>query len=154
MKILMVCLGNICRSPLAEGILRDKLKRRNLAIEVDSSGTSDYHFGDEPDARTLDVAKKYNIDISNHRGRHFTKRDFDNYDKIFTMDSSNFRDVIQLARNDNDREKVSMILSAINPDNNSDVPDPYYSGNNGFELVYRLLDKACEKIADSLEQTK
>ncbi len=152
MKILMVCLGNICRSPLAEGILKDKLKKRNITAEVDSSGTSDYHFGEEPDTRTIAVAEKHKIDISQHRGRHFTAKDFGIYDKIYAMDSSNFRNIVNLARNENDRSKVQMILNVTNPGKNIDVPDPYYSKNDGFELVFMLLDDACEKIADSLEK--
>ncbi len=152
MKILMVCLGNICRSPLAEGILKDKLNKRNITAEVDSSGTSDYHFGEEPDSRTIAVAEKHKIDISSHRGRHFTAKDFGIYDKIYAMDSSNFRNIVHLARNESDRSKVQMILNVTNRGKNFDVPDPYYSGNDGFELIFRLLDDACEKIADSLEK--
>ena len=151
MKILMVCLGNICRSPLAEGILRDKFKKRKIAAEVDSSGTSNFHFGERPDPRTIEVADKHNIDIRSHRGNHFTVGDFDKYDKIFTMDLSNFRDVLKLARSENDRSKVEMILNVSNPGMNMEVPDPYYSGNDGFELVYRMLDQACEIIANSVE---
>lgn len=145
----MVCLGNICRSPLAEGILKDKLSKRNISAVVDSSGTSDYHFGQSPDRRTIEVAKKHNIDISHHRGRHFSVKDFDQYDKIYTMDLSNYRNVLNMSRNDADREKVEMILNVSDPGRNLEVPDPYYRGNDGFELVYRMLDNACEIIADS-----
>ena len=152
MKILMVCLGNICRSPLAEGILKEKLKKYKIIAEVDSSGTSDYHFGQSPDYRTVEVAEKHNIDINSHRGRHFTAKDFGIYDRIYTMDSSNYRNVTSLARNENERSKVEMILNVTNPGKNNDVPDPYYSGNEGFELIYRLLDQACEIIAESLER--
>jgi protein-tyrosine phosphatase len=147
----MVCLGNICRSPLAEGILKDKLKKRNISATVDSSGTSDYHFGQHPDSRTIHVAKNHNINISSHRGRHFSVKDFDLYDKIYTMDLPNYRNVLNLSRNDNDRIKVEMILNVSNPGRNLEIPDPYYSGNDGFELVYRMLDNACEMIADSIE---
>jgi protein-tyrosine phosphatase len=151
MKILMVCLGNICRSPLAEGILKDKLKKNNLAVEVDSAGTSSYHSGDEPDSRTLDVARKHDIDISKHRGQQITSKDFANYDKIYTMDAANYRNVLNLAHTENDRAKVQMILNVTNPGKNHEVPDPYYSGNDGFEVVYNMLDEACEIIVESLK---
>ncbi len=151
MKILMVCLGNICRSPLAEGILRDKFKKRGIIAEVDSSGTSNFHFGERPDPRTLEVAEKHNIDIRSHRGNYFKASDFDKYDKIYTMDLSNYGNVLKLARNEKDRSKVEMILNVSNPGMNLEVPDPYYNVNDGFELVYRMLDKACEIIANSVE---
>jgi protein-tyrosine phosphatase len=151
MKILMVCLGNICRSPLAEGILRDKFKKRKIAAEVYSSGTSDFHLGERPDPRTIEVAEEHHIDIRSHRGNQFTVGDFDKYDKIFTMDLSNFLNVLKLARNEKDRSKVEMILNVSNPGMNMEVTDPYFGGNNGFELVYRMLDQACEIIANSVE---
>lgn len=146
-KILMVCLGNICRSPLAEGILKSKLSNSFL---VDSAGTASYHIGSAPDKRSIAVARKYGLDISNLRGRQFSVSDFDTFDYIYVMDESNFENVVKLARNDKDISKVKMILNEVYPNQDYDVPDPYYGGDNGFENVYKMLDEACDKIAEDL----
>ncbi|WP_406684146.1 low molecular weight phosphotyrosine protein phosphatase [Seonamhaeicola sp. MEBiC1930] len=146
-KILMVCLGNICRSPLAEGILKSKLSSE---FKVDSAGTANYHTGSQPDKRSIAVARKHGLDISNLRGRQFTIHDFDTFNFIYVMDESNYQNVINLARNQEDIDKVEMILNLVYPDKNYDVPDPYYGGNQGFENVYNMLDEACSKIADNL----
>ena len=139
----MVCLGNICRSPLAEGILKSKLPDNNFIVE--SAGTSNYHIGELPDKRSIEVAKKYNIDITNQRGRQFKVSDFDEFDYIYVMDTSNYNNVIALARNSNDKEKVQFILNEL--DNKLiNVPDPYYGGNLGFENVFQLLNQACDRI--------
>ncbi|MGJ5642106.1 low molecular weight protein-tyrosine-phosphatase [Formosa sp. S-31] len=145
-KILMVCLGNICRSPLAEGILRSKLPYEDFVI--DSAGTSSYHIGSNPDKRSVSVARKYGINISNLMGRQFTINDFDEFDIIYAMDTSNFRDIIHLARTEDDKTKVKLILNEIYPNQNYDVPDPYYGGDHGFENVYKMLDEACSVIAE------
>jgi len=144
-KILMVCLGNICRSPLAEGILQSKLPSDKYTI--DSAGTGDYHIGSLPDKRSIEVAKKYGLDITNQRGRQFSESDFDRFDIIYVMDSSNYENVIKKARNDNDIEKVKMILNEIYPDQNHDVPDPYTGGIQGFDSTFKMLDEACNEIA-------
>jgi protein-tyrosine phosphatase len=149
-KILMVCLGNICRSPLAEGILRSKIEKKDLNIYIDSAGTSNYHVGQNPDIRTIANAKKNGIDVSELKGRQFTVNDFDNFDIIFVMDASNHADVISLARDENDKQKVEMILNRIYPNSNMAVPDPYFGGEQGFENVFILLNDACEIIANSL----
>lgn len=155
MKILMVCLGNICRSPVAEGILRHKLQQKGLDhIVVDSAGTSNYHIGEHPDKRSAANTKKHGIDISKLKARQFNKQDFDEFDKIFVMDTSNFNDVFSLARNDSDKQKVEMILNRIFPDTNMSVPDPYFGGEQGFENVFMLLDKACDVIVNSIEENK
>lgn len=146
----MVCLGNICRSPLAEGILKSKIKILGIKATVDSAGTSNYHVGDSADPRTIDVARKHGISLNSHTGRQFNVNDFDKYDKIFTMDASNHRTVLRLARNESDRQKVEMILNTTHPGSNMDVPDPYYGGQNGFENVYRMLDDACEIIVNNM----
>lgn len=146
MRILMVCLGNICRSPVAEGILRHKSENYKLNIQVDSAGTSNYHIGQHPDTRSAGNAAKRGVDISKLKGRQFSVQDFDNFDLIYVMDQSNYRDVLSLARNENDRQKVEMILNVSLPNSNKAVPDPYYGGENGFDLVFNLLDEACEKI--------
>ena len=144
----MVCLGNICRSPLAEGILRDKTKKLNITI--DSAGTSNYHIGSSPDQRSIANAKKHGIDISGLKARQFSVSDFDRFDFIYVMDTSNFNNIIALARNEEDRKKVHLILNTLHPNKNMQVPDPYFSGEEGFENVYQLLDDACEVISQSI----
>lgn len=144
----MVCLGNICRSPLAEGILRSKVNITK--ITVDSAGTGGWHVGEQPDPRSIKVAKKYGLDITYQRGRKFSTYDFETYDHIFVMDNSNYQDVIKLAKNNDEIAKVRLILDEIFPDENVDVPDPYYGGAFGFENVFKMLDEACEKIAARL----
>ncbi|MDP1744061.1 MAG: low molecular weight protein-tyrosine-phosphatase [Bacteroidota bacterium] len=153
MSYLMVCLGNICRSPLAEGILRDKAEKLNLDISIDSAGTSNYHIGQHPDNRTVLNAKQHGIDISKLKGRQFQVDDFDKFDTIFVMDSSNYSDVISLARNENDKRKVELILNRVYPNSNMAVPDPYFGGEQGFETVFILLEKACDVIVHSMEIT-
>ncbi|GAA4971329.1 low molecular weight protein-tyrosine-phosphatase [Algibacter aquimarinus] len=147
-KILMVCLGNICRSPLAEGILKSKL---NNNFTIDSAGTANYHIGSSPDNRSVAIARKHGLNISNLRGRQFNVSDFDTFDLIYVMDESNFKNVVKLARNDADIAKVKMILNEVYPNKNFDVPDPYYGGDDGFENVYNMLDEACNIIAKNLK---
>lgn len=147
-KILMVCLGNICRSPLAEGILASKLPKNKF--KVDSAGTGSWHIGHQPDERSIAVAKKNKLDISQQRGRQFTTSDFDSFDYIYVMDISNYWDVIQLAENQEQADKVQLILNELFPDENVDVPDPYFGLPNGFETVYKMLDEACDVIAKKL----
>ena len=147
-KILMVCLGNICRSPLAEGILRSKLPKD--LYDVDSVGTANYHIGNSPDSRSVAVAKKYGIDISNLKGRQFSVNDFDNFDLIYAMDESNYNNIIKLARNEEDIKKVKFILNEIYPNQNYSVQDPYYGGESGFENIFKILDEACSIIANNL----
>ncbi len=144
----MVCLGNICRSPIAEGILKSKINS-NKAV-VDSAGTGHWHIGNKPDPRSIEVAKKHQLDITNQRGRQFSIQDFDSFDYIFVMDTSNKENVLSLARNDSDKEKVHLILDELFPNENVDVPDPYYGGGQGFEDVYQMLDEACESIVNRL----
>ena len=147
-KILMVCLGNICRSPLAEGILKSKIDSNN--IFVDSAGTGHWHIGKKPDPRSIEVAKKHQLDITDQRARQFSKQDFDDFDYIFVMDNSNKKDVLSIARNDSDKEKIHLILNEIFPNENMDVPDPYYGGSEGFQNVYRMLDLSCNSIANRI----
>ena len=147
-KILMVCLGNICRSPLAKGILQSKLNSK-IAI-IDSAGTAAYHTGNLPDIRSIKVASKNLIDISNQRARKFIIKDFDNFDVIFVMDEENYINIRSLSRNQSDLSKVKMILNEINPNLNESVPDPYYGGDQGFENVFKILDEACTIIAQKL----
>jgi protein-tyrosine phosphatase len=149
MKILMVCLGNICRSPLAEGILQSKVHPD--VLQVDSAGTAAYHIGNLPDSRSIDVARKYGLDLTYQRARQFSVDDFDAFDLIYAMDESNYQNILALARSDEDASKVKMILNESNPNSNQSVPDPYYGGNDGFENVYQMLDEACEIIANKVQ---
>tara|TARA_R110001592_G_scaffold8084_8_gene44338 strand:- start:3836 stop:4288 length:453 start_codon:yes stop_codon:yes gene_type:complete len=148
MNVLMVCLGNICRSPLAEGILKSKVDSAHTF--VDSAGTAGYHVGNPPDSRSVKVAQDYGIDISQQSCRKFTISDFDFFDVIYVMDKSNFSDIIRLARNKSDVEKVKLLLSEINL-KNEEVPDPYHDTHDGFKKVYIMIDKACTVIAARLE---
>lgn len=147
-KVLMVCLGNICRSPLAEGILKSKVDASK--VFVDSAGTGHWHVGNSPDPRSIDIAKKHELNISNQKGRQFNIQDFSSFDYIFVMDNSNYDNVIQLAQSEEDKSKVQLILDELFPNENVDVPDPYYGGGQGFEDVYQMLDKACDQIASRL----
>jgi len=147
-KILMVCLGNICRSPLAHGILESKLP--NDSFYIDSAGTSSYHVGEQPDQRSIEVANTHGLDISHQSARQFTVSDFDSFDHIYVMDESNYQNVIKLARNEEDRSKVKLILREIPNTSIQQVPDPYYGGDQGFEKVYQMLEEACEHIAQKL----
>lgn len=149
-SILMVCLGNICRSPVAEGVMRSKLKAANLHVIVDSAGTSNYHTGEQPDQRSLKNAAQNGIDISALKARQFTVSDFDHFDMIYVMDEQNKKDVLALARNEKDHLKVKLILSELSQDNKINVPDPYFGGEAGFQLVFDLLNEACENIAQKL----
>lgn len=143
-KVLMVCLGNICRSPLAEGILKHKAPQER--ITVDSAGTSNYHIGEQPDRRSVAIARKYGIDITDQRGRQFSVSDFGEFDLIYAMDRSNYNNILALAPDEDSRSKVHLILDEIYPGEHMDVPDPYYGGDQGFDHVYKMLDQACDKI--------
>ena len=149
MKILMVCLGNICRSPLAEGLLWSKGKHLNL--EVDSAGTAAYHIGKQPDIRSIEIANKYAIDLNQQRARQFSRADFEEFDIIYAMDTNNYAHLVSLASSETERNKIRMILNEINPNAYQSVPDPYYGGENGFQDVYNMLDKACDKIIQDIE---
>lgn len=142
LRILMVCLGNICRSPLAEGIMRSKL---TTDYYIDSTGTGGWHAGEAPDKRSIQTARNHGIDISKQRARKFSITDFDTFDIIFVMDQSNYKDVINLAPNEAAKSKVQLLL-----DNSKEVPDPYYGTLEDFEQVYQLLNQACETIARKL----
>ena len=150
-SILMVCLGNICRSPLAHGILESKLP--SDLFYVDSAGTANYHVGDTPDHRSIAVAKLNGIDISKQRGRQFNVSDFDTFDYIYTMDDSNYQNVISLARNNNDIAKVKCILEVDSSTQSTHVPDPYYGDISDFESVFQVLDKACNTLSKRLLHT-
>lgn len=150
MKILFVCLGNICRSPLAEGILKKKFEEKGIDGIIHSAGFEPYHEGQHPDPRSVDTAKKHHIDISNKVARLFSLDDFDNYDKILVMDSMNYADVMRLARDESDRKKVDFLLNQVNEGSNDEVPDPYYGGPSGFDKVYDMMEKACDRIVNDM----
>ena len=144
----MVCLGNICRSPLAEGLLASKLPLNEFI--VDSAGTGHWHVGSPPDNRSVFTAKKNGIDIANQRGKHFKPKFFKEYDYIYVMDTNNYQDVIQMAKTETDKQKVRLILDEVFPGENLDVPDPYHGVQLNFDQVFEMLDEACESIAKKL----
>lgn len=147
MKILMVCLGNICRSPLAEGILKTKVEAKDLEWEIESAGTSSFHNGELPDSRSIAVAKAHGIDITDQRSRLFLSEDLDEYDLILAMDSSNYQNIIRMATTEIQKRKVKLIMNYEKPGYNQAVPDPYWN-SDGFEGVFQMLDRACEKIIE------
>lgn len=146
MKILFVCLGNICRSPLAEGILKNKVA--NLPIQVDSAGTAAYHIGENPDHRAVYIAKKHGVNIGKLKGRQFDVDDFDNFDAIYAMDKENLKHILKLSRGPSDEAKVKLLVEELYPNSQGEVPDPFFGGPEGFEEVYKLLDEATDKIVE------
>ena len=143
MKILMVCLGNICRSPLAHGVMEHLVNERGLPWEIDSAGTGGWHVGQQPDSRSIAVAKKYGVDISTQVCRKFNPRDFENFDHILVMDMNNLRDVSTLAENEAELRKVSLFLK------DGIVPDPYYNDDQ-FDEVYQMIEKRCIELIEEL----
>ncbi len=148
MKVLMVCLGNICRSPMAQGVLEAKVKAAGLDWQVDSAGTANYHVEEPPHHLSQKVAKSYGVDISGQHGRQLTKDDFVSFDKIYVMDKENYRDAKRIAGDNWDEEKVDLLLNEIYPNESREVPDPWYGGIENFKEVYALLNEACEKIIE------
>lgn len=147
MRILMVCLGNICRSPLAEGIMQHLIKNEGLTWEVDSAGTGGYHIGSQPDSRSIRVAKNHGIDISTQAARKFSDKDFDKFDLIVVMDKSNYKNVVSLAQTVAQKQKVRLLI------NNDEVPDPYYD-DSLFEPVFELIEANCAKLLKHLQNGK
>ena len=145
MKILMVCLGNICRSPLAEGILRSKISNEHT---VASAGTISLHEGEHPDKRSVKTAKEHGVDISHQKANYFTKKYFDEFDKIFCMDINNLQDVLSMAESEAQKQKVSLILEEAGNHGRAEVPDPYYGTMQDFENVYNMLNVVCDVIVD------
>jgi len=154
MKILMVCLGNICRSPVAEGLLRQKAEVAGLAdrIVVDSCGTGNQHAGEAPDERSAKNAMENGLDIRMLRSRQIRQEDFDEFDRLYVMDKSNYQNVMAMARDAADREKVELILNMSTPGSNTAVPDPWFGGGQGFQTVYDMLDEACDAIIDDIKK--
>lgn len=146
-KVLMVCLGNICRSPLAEGIMLKLIKENNINMRVDSAGTSNFHVNEGPDKRTIVNAAKHDVDLKPLRARQFKASDFEKFDQIYVMDKSNLSNVLALASSEEHKAKVDLLLNASNPGMNLEVPDPYFGGEQGFEDVFQMVYKACQHIA-------
>ena len=146
MKILMVCLGNICRSPLAEGVLQHKAWKEGLRWSVESAGTESYHVGDPPHPLSQKVAKLNGIDICKQRARRFAVEDFERFDKIYAMSSDVIEDMRRIARNKFDEKKVDLLLNELFPGQNVDVPDPWYGPEPGYHEVFKLISDACDVI--------
>lgn len=147
----MVCLGNICRSPLAEGIMKQKIREASVSWMVDSAGTGYWHVGELPDRRSIVTAGQHGIDITDQRARQFQAADFDRFDQIFVMDTQNRRDVLRLAQTEAHRAKVMLMLDELYPGEDRSVPDPYYD-DNGFEEVFTMLDEACEAFVKRMTE--
>ncbi|AYZ11411.1 low molecular weight phosphotyrosine protein phosphatase [Chryseobacterium arthrosphaerae] len=149
MNILMVCLGNICRSPLAEGIMKTKLPE---SFMVDSAGTISMHEGEHPDKRAIKTAANHHIDISKQRSRPITRADFKTFDKIYCMDVDVLADVVSKAENEEERQKISLFLEALGDHKNAEVPDPYWGDMSDFEKVFQLLDRGCDAIKNQIQK--
>jgi protein-tyrosine phosphatase len=150
-RLLFVCLGNICRSPVAEGIMLHLNSKYNYGFDIDSAGTAGYHIGEAPDRRTIANAKKNGVDLSTLRARQFTAVDFKKFDLIFAMDQSNYQTICSLASNNEEKTKVKLFLDFVNTDAKKEVPDPYYGNEEGFENVFQLVYMACEKLCEKLK---
>ncbi len=145
-RILFVCLGNICRSPLAEGIMLHLKSKHDLKIEIDSAGTAPYHIGEAPDKRTIANAKKNSVDLTELRARQFKTTDFDEFDNILVMDLNNLKNVLALAKNNDQKQKVQLFLDTLHPGKSMEVPDPYYDNDAKFEEVFQLIYKTCQNL--------
>jgi protein-tyrosine phosphatase len=153
MKILMVCLGNICRPTMAEGNLRTQAEAQKLDILIDSAGTGHWHVGNHPDKRAIQIASRFGVDLSTMVARQFSESDFDDFARMYVMDNANYYTIIEMARHDEDRKKVSLLLNADHPKSNREVPDPYFGGGNCFEKVFIMMDKACDAIVEEIEKS-
>ena len=146
MKIMMVCLGNICRSPLAEGILKHKAKMHQLPWEISSAGTNHYHTGEPPHALSQKVARINGIDICDQRARRFRAQDFREYDVLYAMAADVVEEMRRMAGKEFNPEKVRLLMDVIYPGEQMDVPDPWYGTEPGYHEVYSMIDMACDKI--------
>ncbi|MFN8321948.1 MAG: low molecular weight protein-tyrosine-phosphatase [Chitinophagales bacterium] len=154
MKILMVCLGNICRSPIAHGLLQHKADKLNLKWKVDSAGTSDWHEGELPNPKSIEVMKNHGVDITYQRSRPIIKQDLEDFDIIYVMDASNYQNVKNMAVNSDEIAKIHLIMNEVNPGHNQPVPDPWGLTEKHYEEVYEMLDKATDRVIEKfLENT-
>lgn len=153
MKILMVCLGNICRSPMAEGIMRHKISENHLDWEVASCGTGSWHVGNPPHEDGQRAMKRKGLDISHQRAQQFHGHLLETYDLIFAMDSSNYTDVLKHAQSDDEKAKISMIMNMVQPGFNQSIPDPYYN-DELYDQVFDMLDTACDAIIQTYSVQK
>lgn len=152
MKILFLCNANMCRSPLAEGLLKLIFKEKKIEGQVDSAGFEAYHINESPYIHTRREAQKNGIDISTKRVRLFNQSDFDHFDKIYVMDTFAYRNAIEFARGDADKAKVDFLMNVINPGKNEPVPVPHAQSEEAYEATYKLLQKACERIAETISK--
>lgn len=150
MRVLFLCYGNKCRSPLAEGLLKHILKLNNIEAEVDSAGFEAFNINDYPEDRAINAARKNGIDISSNRVRLFSQYDFDHFDKIYVMDTLSYNNAMDFARNDEDRAKVEYLLNLLKPGRNESVPNPIYQQKDAIDETFDLLHLACKKIADEV----
>ena len=151
MKIMMVCLGNICRSPMADGLMRKKVAEHQLDIVIESAGTGGWHVDESPDERMQKTGEENGVPIAHSLGRQFKTSDFDKFDRIYVMDQSNYANVVQLARNEDDKNKVGLMLNVLHPGSDMEVPDPYFGGNDGFQRVFEMLDDATDVLMKELK---
>ena len=142
----MVCLGNICRSPLAEGILQDKAGKAGLNWVIESAGTNGYHTGEPPHHLSIKVAKQNGIDIGDQRSRHFTAKDNETYDIVYAMAADVLEDMKRIAQKNFDTKKVNLFLNELYPGQNKDVPDPWYGTEPGYHEVFNIINDACDSI--------
>lgn len=152
MNILMVCSGNICRSPLAAGVLKRKFEENGISGNIESAGIEPHHLGQGPDKVTLEFAKKHGIDISNHKVRLFTKDDFDGFEKIYVMDYTTYRDVMFHARNTSDKKKVDFFLNTLMPGQNKNLPNPLNREGDDLEMTFSIIAKACQRIVEDVKK--
>lgn len=146
MKILFVCLGNICRSPMAEGIMKDLVEQHKLDWQIDSAGTESYHIGQQPDRRAIRTCLKYGIEISNQRARKLTKKDFETFDLIYALASEVMDEIRSVHTAIPSHIKLKLLLDEVFPGQERSVPDPWYGGEEGFDPVFHMIKEACEAV--------
>lgn len=144
----MVCLGNICRSPMAEGVMDSLIKKNYLPWEVASAGTNSYHIGEAPHEYSIKICNKHNINIQNQRARRFEASDLKEYDKIYAMAEDVLTDIKHISGADFDDEKVSLFLNELYPNSNRSVPDPWYGEEDGYAEVYDIIERTCVRIVE------
>ncbi|GAB4317752.1 MAG: low molecular weight protein-tyrosine-phosphatase [Bacteroidales bacterium] len=152
MKVLFLCNANMCRSPVAEGLLKLILKKRNIDAEVDSAGFEAYYINESPEDRVVKKVMERGIDISRKRVRLFSQSDFDKFDKIYVMDMVAYRNALEFARDEHDKSKIDFLMNLVHPGKNEPFPNPFIQDESHYEQTLNLLHKACEKIADQFTE--